>query len=158
MTYLRLSHTVVARADSKVVKRVFQLFLRSQLSKALGTSRGQSKRLAALVFGLVAYLFEIFGGRCWKMLEDVNFFFVAACPWSSVPCERYILQTPSHRWQHAAPGDTTTIETTLWSSSSLADIFFPRPAGFCFEKWLSGHEPRFEKVETIVWCDIPIFF
>ena len=93
MTYLRLSHTVVARADSKVVKRVFQLFLRSQLSKALGTSRGQSKRLAALVFGLVAYLFEIFGGRCWKMLEDVNFFFVAACPWSSVPCERYILQT-----------------------------------------------------------------
>jgi len=32
-------------------------------------------------------------GRCWKMLEDVNFFFVAACPWFSVPCERYILQT-----------------------------------------------------------------
>ena len=89
MTYLRLSHTVVARADSKVVKRVFQLFLRSQLSKALGTSRGVKAPCSA-GFRAGCLPFWIFW---WKMLEDVNFFFVAACPWFSVPCERYILQT-----------------------------------------------------------------
>lgn len=154
MTYLRLSHTVVARADSKVVKRVFQLFLRSQLSKALGTSRGQSERLAALVFGLVAYLFEIFGGRCWKMLISslLQLALGLQSPANVIYCRHESpLAACCARWHYYH-------RDHLWSSSSLADIFFPRPAGFCFEKWLSGHEPRFEKVETIVWCDIPIFF
>ena len=82
------------------------------------------------------------------MLEDVNFFFVAACPWSSVPCERYILQT------RVTVGSMLRQVTLLPSRPPLVKQFsgrhfFSRPAGFCFEKWLSGHEPRFEKVETI---------